>query len=69
MEFYWDLRYYRFINNVALLFAKSVSEYERILSFTMLGTKNPLVVSLAQRLIIVLLLTPIRLLISIGVNS
>ena len=52
-----------------LLFAKSVSEYERILSFTMLGIKKPLVVSLAQRLITVLFVTPIFLLSSMGVNS
>ena len=41
-----------------MLFAKSVSEYERILSFTILGIKKPLVVNLAQRLITVLFVTP-----------
>ena len=49
--------------------ANSLKEYERTLSFTILGIKKPLAVSFAQRLIIVLLVTPSTRLTSIGVNS
>jgi len=53
----------------SLRFANSLNEYERILSLTIFGIKKPLLVSLAQLLIIVLFVTPTNLLTSIGVNS
>ena len=54
---------------LSLFLAKSESEYDRILSFTMLGIKNPFDVSLTHLFMMVLLLTASFLLISIGVNS